>query len=103
MFRREACLKVGGYNKNFSIAMDYDLFVRLMRIGEAHNIEEVHTVVRMHGMSNTMKQSRLKTLESLKVRCFACSKFFGNPLVTGFFFLKSIVGLVLPRWLKVIF
>ena len=103
MFRREAYLKVGGYNKNFSIAMDYDLFARLMRIGEAHNIEEVLTVIRMHDISNTMKQSRLTTLESLKVRCFSFPVFGGNPLVTGLFFLKSIVGLVLPRWLKALF
>ena len=103
MFRREAYLKVGRYNKNFSIAMDYDLFVRLMRIGEAHNIEEALTVVRMHGMSNTMRQIRLKTLEGLKVRYFAFLAFGGNPLVTGSFFLKSIVGLVLPRWLKALF
>jgi glycosyltransferase involved in cell wall biosynthesis len=103
MFRREAYSKVGGYNKNFSIAMDYDLFVRLMRIGEVHNIEEVLTVIRMHEMSSTMKQSRLKTLESLKVRCFAYSIFFGNPLVMGFFFFKSIVGIVLPRWLKALY
>jgi GT2 family glycosyltransferase len=100
MFRREAYSKVGGYNKKFLIAMDYDLFVRLMRIGEAHNIEEVLSVIRMHDTSSTMKQSRLKTLESLKVRCFAYPIFLGNPLVTGFFFLKSIVGLVVPRWLK---
>jgi len=103
MFRREAYLKVGGYNKNFSIAMDYDLFARLMRIGEAHNIEEVLTVIRMHDISNTMKQSRLTTLESLKVRCFVFPAFGGNPLVTGSFFLKSIVSLVLPRWLKALF
>ena len=103
MFRREAYLKIGGYNKNFSIAMDYDLFVRLMRIGEAHNIEEVLTVIRMHDISNTMKQSRLTTLESLKVRCFAFPAFGGNPLVSGFFVLKSMIALVLPRWLKAIF
>ena len=103
MFRREAYLRVGGYNKNFSIAMDYDLFARLMRIGEAHNIEEVLTVIRMHDISNTMKQSRLTTLESLKVRCFAFPAFGGNPLVTGFFVFKSMIALVLPRWLKAIF
>jgi glycosyltransferase involved in cell wall biosynthesis len=103
MFRREAYLKVGGYNKNFTIAMDYDLFVRLMRVGEAHNIEEVLTVVRMHDTSYAKKKSRSTILESLKVRFFAYLIFWGNPFVPGFFFLKSLMGFVLPRWIKAFF
>ena len=35
MFRRGAYLKVGGYDKKYIIGMDYDLWVRLMGIGEA--------------------------------------------------------------------
>ena len=100
MFRRESYLMSGGYDKRFLIAMDYDLFIRLMEMGEAHNIDEVLTVIRMHDESYSMKKSRLKIIESIKIRCRAYSKFGGNPLFAGFFLLKSIVGLVLPSWLK---
>jgi glycosyltransferase involved in cell wall biosynthesis len=100
MFRRDAYMKVGGYDKNFSIGMDYDLFMRLMEIGQVHNIEEALTVIRMHDESHSLKKSRLKTFEGIKIGCRAYSKFGGNPFLTGFFFLKSIAGLVTPSWLK---
>lgn len=100
MFRRKSYLQIGGYNKNFLIAMDYDLFIRLMEIGEAHNIDKVLTVVRMHDESFSTKKSRVKTLESLKIRWRAYTGFGGYPLLFGFFFLKSIIGLVLPSWIK---
>ena len=80
--------------------MDYDLYVRLMEIGEVHNIDEVLAVVRIHDESFSMKKSRVKIFESIKIRCCAYSRFGGNPLLTGFFLLKSIVGLVLPFWVK---
>ncbi len=100
MFRKESYFMVGGYDKSFLIAMDYDLFIRLMEIGEVHNIDEVLAVVRMHDESYSQKKSRLKIFESIKIRCRAYSRFGGNPLLAGFFFLKSIVGLALPSWLK---
>jgi glycosyltransferase involved in cell wall biosynthesis len=100
MFRKESYFMAGGYDKNFLIAMDYDLYIRLMETGEVQNIDEVLTVVRMHDESYSLKKSRLKIFESIKIRCRAYSRFGGNPLFVGFFFLKSIVGLVLPSWFK---
>ncbi len=100
MFRRESYLMIGGYDKRFLIAMDYDLFIRLMEIGEAHNIDEVLTVIRIHDESYSTKKSRVTILESLRIRLRAYSRFGGNPLLAGFFFLKSIVGLALPSRLK---
>ena len=103
VFRRESYLKVFGYDKRFLIGMDYDLWIRLMEIGEVHNIKEVLTVVRVHGNSFSNKNSKFKTLEDIKIRYYAYSKFGGNPLLTGFFLLKSVLGLLLPRWLKTLF
>lgn len=100
MFRKESYLEIGGYDKRFLIAMDYDLFMRLMEVGEVHNLDEVLAVVRMHDESFSMKKSRVKIFESLKIRLRAYSKFGGNPLLAGFFFLKSIIGLALPSWFK---
>ena len=103
MFRRDAYFEVGGYDKQFTIGMDYDLFIRLMTIGKVYNIEDVLTVIRMHDESNSMAQARLKTLECIKIRCRAYSKFGGNPLLTGYFFLKSLLGLISPRCAKALF
>jgi glycosyltransferase involved in cell wall biosynthesis len=100
MFRKESYFKIGGYDKSFLIAMDYDLYMRLMEVGEVYNIDEVLAVVRMHDESFSMKKSRMKILESIKIRSRAHSKFRGYPLLFGFFFLKSIVGLALPSWVK---
>lgn len=97
MFRRDAYFKVGGYDKKYIIGMDYDLWVRLMEIGEAYNIDEVLTVVRVHKQSISMRQSRLKTLEGIKIRSRAYSKFGGRFFLTGLLFLKSLVGLILPH------
>tara|TARA_B100000315_G_C14390380_1_gene501646 strand:+ start:180 stop:491 length:312 start_codon:yes stop_codon:yes gene_type:complete len=99
MFRREAYLKTGGHNKSFTVGMDYDLWVRLMEAGEVYNIDEVLTIISMHDESTSMKKSRLKTLEGIKIRYRAYSKFGGNPLLAGFFFLKSVTDLILPRYL----
>ena len=83
--------------------MDYQLWIRLMEIGEVHNIDEVLTVVRVHDESISIKQNRLKTIEGIKIRYCAYSKFGGNPLLAGFFFLKSLIALALPHGLKTFF
>jgi glycosyltransferase involved in cell wall biosynthesis len=100
MFRRDAYSKVGGYDKNFTICMDYDLWLRLMDVGEVYNIDEAFTVIRLHKNSASMKQERLKTLESIEIRSRAYRKFRGNILLTGFYIFKSIVGLIAPSIVK---
>ena len=100
MFRRDAYFKVGGYNKLYSIGMDFDLFSRLMKVGHVHNLDEALTIVRMHNDSISKKSSRLKTLECLKIRYRAYRNFGGNPLLTSYFYLKSILGLAIPLKIK---
>ena len=90
-------MKVGGYDKKYIIGMDYDLWVRLMEIGEAYNLDEVLTIVRVHEQSISMTQSRLKTLEGIKIRSKAYSKFGGRFFLTGILFIKSLLSLILPR------
>ena len=54
-------------------------------------------------LAKTLQMKRLpkptKTLEGIKIRYCAYSKFGGNLLLAGFFFLKSMIGLILPRHL----
>jgi len=103
MFRRDAYSKVGGYSKNYIISMDYDLWLRLMDVGEVYNIDEAFTVIRLHDNSVSIKQERLKIMEGIGIRCRAYRKYRGNIFLAGFYFFKSIMGLILPRWMKVSF
>jgi len=102
MFRRDAYFHVGGYDKNFKICMDHDLYVRLMEIGEVYNMKEVLTVILMNKKSVSMRRSRTKTFEGIQIRCRAYSKFGGNLLLTGFYIFKSIVGLLVPGRMKML-
>ena len=102
MFRRDAYFQVGGYDKNFTICMDYDLYVRLMEVGEVYNIEEVLTVILMSKKSFSMRRSRSKTFEGMQIRCRAYSKFRGNLLLAVFYIFKSIVGLLVPIRMKML-
>jgi hypothetical protein len=102
MFRRDAYFQVGGYDKNFTICMDYDLYVRLMEVGEVYNMEEVLTVILMNKKSFSMRRSRSKTLEGMQIRCRAYSKFRGNVLLTGFYIFKSMLGLLVPVRMKML-
>ena len=100
MFRRDAYFKVGGYDKNFIICMDYDLWIRLMDVGEVYNIDEAFTVIRLHNNSVSMRQERLKILEGIEIRSRAYRKFRGNILLTGFYVFKSIIGLIVSSRIK---
>jgi glycosyltransferase involved in cell wall biosynthesis len=55
MFRREAAIRIGGYDTNFEFAQDYDLFLRLATIGRCCNIIEPLTSLRIHGNSYSRK------------------------------------------------
>ena len=48
MFYKDALLKIGGYNQNFKHAEDYDMYLRLSRIGKISNLEERLIYLRKH-------------------------------------------------------
>lgn len=51
MFRREVALAVGGYRELFRYAEDYDLWLRLSRVGRLDNLDEPVLRFRQHGDS----------------------------------------------------
>jgi hypothetical protein len=55
MFRKEAVLEVGAYRSFFDGAEDYDLWLRLMKIGEIINLDEPLTSYRVHSTQETQK------------------------------------------------
>jgi hypothetical protein len=48
MFYKDALLKVGGYNTNFKHAEDFDLFLKLSKIGKISNLNERLIYLRKH-------------------------------------------------------
>ncbi len=55
MFRREAVLQCGGYDEQFRIGQDYDLWIRLaMRRHRAHILPHPLTMYRVHARQQTI-------------------------------------------------
>ena len=48
MFYKDALLKIGGYNRDFKHAEDYDMYLRLSRIGKISNIKDRLIYLRKH-------------------------------------------------------
>ena len=48
MFYKDALTKIGGYNQNFKHAEDYDMYLRLSKIGKISNLKERLIYLRKH-------------------------------------------------------
>ena len=48
MFYKDALQKIGGYNQNFNHAEDYEMYLRLSKIGKISNIEDRLIYLRKH-------------------------------------------------------
>lgn len=48
MFYKDALLKIGGYNNEFKHAEDYDMYLRLSKVGKISNIENRLIYLRKH-------------------------------------------------------
>jgi GT2 family glycosyltransferase len=57
MMRKAAVLKVGAYRECFRHAEDYDLWLRLMELGQVDNLPEALIRYRMHAQSITKRHS----------------------------------------------
>ena len=55
--RRLPFLKAGGYDPKLVIAHDYDLWIRLLEGGKAHNLNEILGVHRSHDASYSRKKN----------------------------------------------
>lgn len=71
MYRREEVLRVGGYRATFDGAEDYDLWIRLSRIGRIANLNEYLTKYRIWSGQNTAKYMSEKNIRAYHVQLFA--------------------------------
>ena len=68
MFYKEAIIKSGGYDEQFEVAEDYELFYRIARIGQISNINLPLTLLRKHDQNVSVKKSSKQILNTLVAR-----------------------------------
>ena len=68
MFRRDSVIDVGGYRKFLEGAEDYDLWLRLMRVGNLSNLDEKLTRYRISEDQVTRKNTKNQELLDNSVR-----------------------------------
>jgi glycosyltransferase involved in cell wall biosynthesis len=71
MFRRDDVIKIGGYRSMFDGAEDYDLWIRLSRVGKIENLKEQLTRYRIWSGQDTKKYKNAKVIIAHKVRVIA--------------------------------
>ena len=78
IFRKPSFLKVGGYDPNLSIAHDYDLWIRLLKEGQGHNLNEILGVLRIHEASISKIKERILFQEVFQVQWKAYRELGGS-------------------------
>jgi GT2 family glycosyltransferase len=96
MIRKNTFTKSGGYDLKFKYGQDYELWVRMLSLGEAHILNNELCVIRMGKHSLSSKNKRKLKLEGLKIRWRAFRKFGGDPSEAFYYFMKSMIGLIFP-------
>ncbi len=100
MFRKETYLEAGGYNPEVRFGQDFDLWVRMLEKGKGYNLDHILGVLRFHQDSITGRQEKKQLISAIKTRWKAYRKFWGNPLETAYFFLRTLMVLILPARLR---
>jgi glycosyltransferase involved in cell wall biosynthesis len=70
MYRRHFAIETGGYDESFSYAQDFEMTLRLMKLGEVEILPECLGSIRIHSNSETNKNSVSKSRIFDEYRCF---------------------------------
>ncbi|QPJ64093.1 MAG: glycosyltransferase [Candidatus Nitrohelix vancouverensis] len=97
VFRRQAFVKVGGYNPSYQTCQDYDLWIRLMQEGKACNLKDNLGFIRFYETSTMLRNKRKLYLETLDVKWRAYMKFGGSLGRLLYFSLRGGVLFTLPN------
>lgn len=100
VIRKSILEKIGGYDPNLIIVHDYDLWVRLLEEGKAHNLNEVLGVYRAHEASFASKKERTMIKEAFQVQWRAYRKLGGSFWKMFKSFLKKGMIWILPAGLR---
>lgn len=75
---KPAFIRSGGYDLKFVVAHDYDLWIRLLREGKGHNLNESLGVHRVSDASYSMEKERTMIKEAFQVQWKAYIRFGGS-------------------------
>ena len=78
IMRKALLLKAGGYDLNLIVAHDYDLWIRLLKEGKGHILNENLGVLRIHEESISSKKERIMIQEVFQVQWRAYQKLGGS-------------------------
>jgi len=78
IIRKASLIKAGGYDPKWIIAHDYDLWIRLLKEGKGHNLDEVLGVYRVHKNNTSIKKERTMIKEAFQVQWRAYRKLGGS-------------------------
>ena len=96
LLRKKTFLESGSYKEKFEYSHDYELWVRMLKIGSASILNEELSVVRLTEQSTSYDNRRKQKLEALYIRWDAFRQFRADPLTFMYYYLKSLCGLLLP-------
>jgi GT2 family glycosyltransferase len=100
VFRRDAFEKVGGLSHKYGFAFDFDLFLKLTKLGKSVFIDEITSSHRWHSTSLTYSRRWDSVTEASAVRVSNLSAYIRviSPIwETPVMLLTYIAGLVLSR------
>ena len=80
MMRRSAVTAVGGYNEEFTVAQDYELWTRLIFVTRFANLPEVLVRYRTHPGAVSRQRSREQTENVLRARQVFLTRILGKPV-----------------------
>ena len=100
IIRKSSLQKVGGYDPRLIIVHDFDLWVRLLEEGRAHNLDEVLGVYRVHETSFASKKERTLIKEAFQVQWKAYRKLGGSFWKMFRSFLKKGMIWLLPTGVR---
>ncbi len=93
VFRKDAFLKAGGYDRHLRFSQDYDLWIKLMKIGKACNLDENFGFVRFYEESTFSSNKSITFFEVLKVKWKAYSLYGGSFFYLLYFMLRGLLVL----------
>lgn len=67
IMRRNSAQQCGGYDENISVGEDYDLWLKLGRVGKMHNFPDIFAKYRFHSVGATWSNRLFSAREHLKV------------------------------------
>jgi len=100
IYRKASYLEIGGYDESFKIGGDFDLLIRLLKLGKGCNLDRDLVVHRIHKKSTSRIKERIILTEALIIKWKAFHMLGGSFAGTLYSLFKNLVILILPGWAR---